>query len=234
VFVVGYLGDWRRAAAVLFEPESLRGNPAPSRKAGQKFAADFVPSVAGSLDTECGGGKLTHQSVANGHLIGTITARMFNALGARDVEEGAVLAVAQPAYALQGAGHASQNSQGSGWNEEVSFTLNRLDVHGVAQPIGLDEEQNAMVDAFGTLKARTAGGGFEGSVMQSNMAVRRLTPIECERLQGFPDGYTNIPWRKAIDSPDGPRYKALGNSMAVPVMKWIGERIKLQMPTPAG
>jgi DNA (cytosine-5)-methyltransferase 1 len=234
VFVVGYLGDWRRAAAVLFEPESLRGNPAPSRKAGQKFAADFVPSVAGSLDTECGGGKLTHQSVANGHLIGTITARMFNALGARDVEEGAVLAVAQPAYALQGAGHASQNSQGSGWNEEVSFTLNRLDVHGVAQPIGLDEEQNAMVDAFGTLKARTAGGGFEGSVMQSNMAVRRLTPIECERLQGFPDGYTNIPWRKAIDSPDGPRYKALGNSMAVPVMKWIGERIKLHMPTPAG
>jgi DNA (cytosine-5)-methyltransferase 1 len=60
-----------------------------------------------------------------------------------------------------------------------------------------------------------------------------LTPTECERLQGFQDGYTNIPWRKAIDSPDGPRYKSLGNSMAVPVMKWIGERIKLQMLTPA-
>ena len=58
------------------------------------------------------------------------------------------------------------------------------------------------------------------------MAVRRLTPIECERLQGFPDGYTNIPWRKAPESPDGPRYKALGNSMAVPVMAWIGKRIK--------
>ena len=60
--------------------------------------------------------------------------------------------------------------------------------------------------------------------LYANMAVRRLTPMECERLQGFPDGYTDIkPKNKA--TPDGPRYKALGNSMAVPVMKWIGERI---------
>jgi DNA (cytosine-5)-methyltransferase 1 len=54
------------------------------------------------------------------------------------------------------------------------------------------------------------------------MSVRRLTPMECERLQGFPDNYTNIP-----DASDGPRYKAMGNSMAVPVMRWIGERIEL-------
>ncbi len=59
------------------------------------------------------------------------------------------------------------------------------------------------------------------------MTVRRLLPIECERLQGFPDDYTLIPWRKkaADDCPDGPRYKALGNSMAVNCMEWIGERI---------
>lgn len=63
------------------------------------------------------------------------------------------------------------------------------------------------------------------AVYQTSMAVRRLTPVECERLQGFPDGYTNIPWRKAAESPDGPRYKALGNSWAVPVVRWIGERI---------
>lgn len=65
------------------------------------------------------------------------------------------------------------------------------------------------------------------NVLIRNTAVRRLTPIECERLQGFPDGYTAIEWRKKPSSecPDGPRYKALGNSMAVPVMKWIGERI---------
>jgi DNA (cytosine-5)-methyltransferase 1 len=58
------------------------------------------------------------------------------------------------------------------------------------------------------------------------MAVRRLTPVECERLQGFPDGYTNIPWRGKEESPDAPRYKAMGNSMAVPVMRWIGKRIQ--------
>jgi len=63
------------------------------------------------------------------------------------------------------------------------------------------------------------------AVTQPAMQVRRLTPVECERLQGFPDNYTNIPWRKKDESPDGPRYKALGNSMAVPVMRWIGERI---------
>jgi DNA (cytosine-5)-methyltransferase 1 len=58
-----------------------------------------------------------------------------------------------------------------------------------------------------------------------SMAVRRLTPVECERLQGFPDDYTNIPWRKQSTSPDGPRYKALGNSWAVPNVRWIGARI---------
>jgi DNA (cytosine-5)-methyltransferase 1 len=57
-------------------------------------------------------------------------------------------------------------------------------------------------------------------------AVRRLTPVECERLQGFPDNYTLVPYRNK-PAADGPRYKALGNSMAVPVMRWIGERIAM-------
>jgi len=84
----------------------------------------------------------------------------------------------------------------------------------------------------GTLRAnpgsgwRSNGTPVEGVAIQA-MQVRRLTPTECERLQGFPDGYTNIPWRKKPESPDGPRYKALGNSMAVPVMRWIGERIQV-------
>lgn len=85
--------------------------------------------------------------------------------------------------------------------------------------IGLDEEQNASVDSFGCLKARKEGGGFEGSVMTGS-AVRRLTPRECERLQGFEDGYTFTDGKA-----DGPRYKALGNSMAVPVIRWIGRRV---------
>ncbi len=67
----------------------------------------------------------------------------------------------------------------------------------------------------------------EHGIMQGS-TVRRLTPRECERLQGFPDDWTRIPWRGAIaeNCPDGPRYKACGNSMAVPVMAWIGERIR--------
>lgn len=77
------------------------------------------------------------------------------------------------------------------------------------------------VDVSQPIMASGSSGGNQGGdyVMQS-MAVRRLTPVECERLQGFPDNYTNIPM-----AADGPRYKALGNSMAVPVMAWIGKRI---------
>lgn len=71
--------------------------------------------------------------------------------------------------------------------------------------------------------------------VQTAMQVRRLTPTEAERLQGFPDGHTLIPWRgkPAEDCPDGPRYKALGNSMAVPVMRWIGARIARQLEAQA-
>jgi len=66
------------------------------------------------------------------------------------------------------------------------------------------------------------GTNTSGPKLMQQMAVRRLTPVECERLQGFPDDYTNIKPK----CPDGPRYKAMGNSMAVPVMRWIGQRIK--------
>jgi len=82
-----------------------------------------------------------------------------------------------------------------------------------------------------TANIRAASGGssrsYVAAVAAATSAVRRLTPRECERLQGFPDDYTAIPWRKkpSGECPDGPRYKALGNSMAVPVMRWIGRRV---------
>jgi DNA (cytosine-5)-methyltransferase 1 len=91
---------------------------------------------------------------------------------------------------------------------------------------------HTMFDVAGPLDASYYKGqgsrqGGEREFVGYEMAVRRLTPTECERLQGFPDGYTQIPWRNksAEDCPDGPRYKALGNSWAVPVVAWIGERI---------
>ena len=84
-------------------------------------------------------------------------------------------------------------------------------------------ELNASTDIVGTMQRGGEGGRADG-VMTPQMAVRRLTPRECERLQGFPDDYTLVEYRGKLAA-DGPRYKALGNSMAVPVMRWLGQRI---------
>ncbi len=87
---------------------------------------------------------------------------------------------------------------------------------GIAKRLGLPISMKSEISP--TLRANM---GDNQVPMANSMAVRRLTPVECERLQGFPDNYTNI----KENCPDGARYKALGNSMAVPVMRWIGERI---------
>jgi DNA (cytosine-5)-methyltransferase 1 len=163
VFVVGYLGDWRRAAAVLFERESLSGNPAPSRE--EKQEATLWPA-------EC---------------VATLNASFGSKQGLEDQ------------HALGGAS----------WF---------VPAKNVAGPL-----------TAGMHKGPRGTEGVESNhIVASNLSVRRLTPTECERLQGFPDGFTEIPYRNktAEKCPDGPRYKALGNSMAVPVMRWIGERIQ--------
>jgi DNA (cytosine-5)-methyltransferase 1 len=103
-----------------------------------------------------------------------------------------------------------------------------------------EADQDAPVIAFGAQNSAAQGDSVSTEVtptldksktpaVAQASAVRRLTPVECERLQGFPDDYTQIPWRNktAESCPDGPRYKAMGNSMAVPVMRWIGERISM-------
>ena len=101
--------------------------------------------------------------------------------------------------------------------------------HETYVPIWRETDQaNAphFIDQTGTLNTNK---GQRGGIVASDMQVRRLTCMECERLQGMPDHHTRIPWRNkpAQDCPDGPRYKAIGNSMAVPVMRWIGERIAM-------
>ena len=78
----------------------------------------------------------------------------------------------------------------------------------------------------GTASALKARDYKDATDLIASNRVRRLTPTECERLQGFPDGFTNVPYKGKPDSPDTQRYKAIGNSMAVPVMRWIGERIQ--------
>lgn len=99
-----------------------------------------------------------------------------------------------------------------------------------AGSIGLEDEQSPTLTADyhnpAVLHLNAPVFAF-GDGRQNQWAVRRLTPRECERLQGFPDDWTLIPWkgRPADECPDGPRYKAIGNSMAVPVMRWIFERM---------
>jgi DNA (cytosine-5)-methyltransferase 1 len=154
--------------------------------------------------------------------------------------------VLEPTYAIQGSmigRNDNAGPQGDGINEEVCFTLNCMDVHGVAQPIAFNispgkgelkddihitqADCSKTIDASASNPAMHQGGTaiLAPTLTAQAMQVRRLTPTECERLQGFPDGYTNIPWRGKPESPDVPRYKALGNSWAVPVVRWIGERI---------
>jgi DNA (cytosine-5)-methyltransferase 1 len=211
VFVVGCLGNWESSAEVLFESESLSGNTQPSRKTREETANSFIPSVANCLQTTS-----NDYSRAEGLRIykeSTSTLCVAAGTGGGNVP-------LTMAYALQGAGSTSQNANGSGYKKEQSFTLNVTDVHGVAQ---FCDTYNGTIqgNVAATMTADMAGPTHSGPKIMQNMAVRRLTEVECERLQGFPDNYTNI----KENCPSGARYKALGNSMAVPVMKWIGERI---------
>ena len=117
-------------------------------------------------------------------------------------------------------------TMGVGENGDPQFTLQAAHSHAVA--IGTDCYNGAITgDVAATMGTPGSSVNASGPTLMQAMTVRRLTPRECERLQGFPDDYTLISWRKkaAGDCPDGPRYKALGNSMAVNCMAWIGERI---------
>lgn len=100
-----------------------------------------------------------------------------------------------------------------------------LQIHG-GKPGG---GKSALIqhDMSATLSTHNTRTLITGDHEERGLTVRRLTPRECERLQGFPDDYTDIPYRNKEHAPDGARYKALGNSMAVPVMRWIGERIQM-------
>lgn len=92
--------------------------------------------------------------------------------------------------------------------------------------LAADEGAGLLRQALSAIQETRRSADGEGQPVRSGMQVRRLTATECEFLQGFPRGYTLIPWRGGM-SPDGNRYKALGNSMAVPVMRWIGQRIAM-------
>jgi DNA (cytosine-5)-methyltransferase 1 len=286
VFVVGYLGDWRRAAAVLFERHSLQGHPAPRRGQGAPVAAITARGVG-----TCGADDKKGQA---GHLIAfggnntsgpidvatalnachSASGRMYfetetfiaTTLRARDLSRGMdsdctdtlVASTITSSYGdcsgqdlknegllvahtLRAEGFdASEDGIGRGIPLVPAVSFN-WQAGGTQTSLGYDPDSEVTGALHVGQTPAIAGNG-----------VRRLTPRECERLQGFPDDYTRIPvkilkrmpktkhfhrypdlygrnddgtWTKY--AADGPRYKALGNSMAVPVMRWIGERIAM-------
>lgn len=123
------------------------------------------------------------------------------------------------------AGNHDKSHANSGQPPAIAYAF-KAGQGAKAGGIGYAEEQSP------TLTSASSGTNLAPAVMHG-VSVRRLTPIECERLQGFPDNHTLIGWRgkDADECPDGPRYKAIGNSMAVPVMRWIAERIAAALPT---
>jgi DNA (cytosine-5)-methyltransferase 1 len=313
VFVVGYLGDWRVAAAVLFERESLQGNPKPSRKKREEVTPDAeggvgesgIPRISNALCARDYKGSQPERNQGAPLIIDRAAFNQGeNAQYEPRIEEGETMsslvakgphAVAQPipihdqATRFNGKRGNKQDGKGNGLGigqeYDPSPTLTKGDRHAVAQPLYYeshpnDSRVNGPKDVADTVSARYGTGGgntplvqqpfrkvrraqsdsdFEtwekdetantlncfdvGDVRSTNvvaqpisldtykppMAIRRLTPIETELLQGFPRNWTQIPYRNkpADQCPDGPRYKACGNSMAVPVMRWIGKRIQL-------
>ena len=290
VFVVGYLGDWRPAAAVLFEPEGMCGGSAPRRKTGQGAA----PTLSARTH---GGGGLGTDFDLDGGLVSAPVASTLNAafgdkLGLEDqhINNGAPAFICESgvkhqSYIAQTSAPAlTRNAYGDNESREGLLVAHSLrsegfdasedgtgrgtpivpvagtlckesfsgggaggyagrrqedDVNVVAiQERAASENPDAGPDGTGvrddgaayTLEARTVSQAVAyDSYAAAGWAVRRLTPRECERLMGFPDDFTQIPWRgKAAENcPDGARYKALGNSMAVNVMRWIGIRIEM-------
>jgi len=230
VFVVGYLGDWRRAAAVLFERDSLSGHPAPSREARQE-AAGYTSSSFGKYSEGVGTVRASGGDLGGGSETLVTKQERVNAITASYGTGGVDYETKPLVFGAQ-----NSSSQGDSVSEHVSPTLDKSKTPAVA--FGLIDTTGHQGDRFvaegdvsqalSASAGNNAGGGGT-CLLTSSAQVRRLTPIECERLQGFPDNYTQIPWRNKApeDCPDGPRYKAMGNSMAVPVMNWIGRRIQM-------
>jgi DNA (cytosine-5)-methyltransferase 1 len=223
VFVVGYLGDWRRAAAVLFERHSLQGHSPPRRETGQRAA----PTI--SARTEGGGGLGTGFDLDGGviewppQVAPSLYAKFGNKMGLEnqhlDSLKGGLFTFAIQERAVSE--NLENGPQGKGYQPDAAYTL---EARNKVQAVAFTQNQRDEIRELTVAGALSAEPGMKQQTYVQTSAVRRLTPRECERLQGFPDDYTLISHR-GKPAADGPRYKALGNSMAVPVMRWIGERI---------
>ena len=245
VFAVLDTGDWAGRPPILLEPESLRGDTAPRREAGESITHDIAPCIGAALKhsddlaftltqpSPSGGGH--PQAVA--YPINTQIALRHEALGRNTgfgiAEDGA------PGFTLQaGHGHAVAYA----FQPRIARN-GRGDMGDVVRALNAQSGETGKGDAapcvafnWNAQAAQLPSAGGRGTevndgltcsqqaAVATSIQVRRLTPTECERLQGFPDGHSAITYRNN-PACDGPRYKALGNSMAVPVMRHIGIKI---------
>lgn len=236
VFVVGYLGDWRCAAAVLFERHSLSRHPAPSPEAGSTIAASITASL-GRRNGHPDGGD------TKGHLIAGCLNSGGNNGGFR-TEPGEHLVASSGAVPRPLTSHPGGNRTDLDTETFIAHTL-RAEGFDASEdgtgrgtplvPVGFNWNQGGQSNLGMSLSGVPPVKTKHPPAVFVGPRVRRLTPLECERLQGFPDHWTLVPFR-GKPMADGPRYKCIGNSMAVPCMRWIGERIalvnsmKLQIP----
>ena len=217
VFVVACLGDWRAPAEVLSLREGLRGYLEAGGKKRKGSAADAGSGVEAGCWWD--GGQVSQ----------TLDAVLSK--GQTMPEKNRFPAVLQPAIPFRKSKRAcstTDNEASAGdQTPHVAYPVVPLDGMNLLSRLGECGEEHSMQNFQpGEPQFTLKKGGSQHGVL-TPMAVRRLTPVECERLQGFPDNWSRIPWKgkPETECPDGPRYKACGNSMAVPVMRWIGERI---------
>lgn len=222
VFVVINTRDWRRSAAVLFEQEGMHGNFEKDKKKGETVARGF---------REGAGAQIVSYGINRNAFFENGTSMCETSL----LETSPCIDTHSPNHSVAyGIRLANTNGNGVGIREEQTPTITTRGPDAIAYLLrvrggkeGGGKGALLQTERSGTLATRNDQTLF--SMVHDNWCIRHLTPVECERLQGFPDNWTRIPYRgKPEDEcPDAPRYKAIGNSMAVPVMRWIGERIQM-------
>lgn len=247
VFAVLDTGDWASRPPILLERDRLRGDHPPRREAGEEVAGTLKVRAGGSCGPEGPEGACVghiRPVTADGLIAGTVSSKWAKGTGGPAGDECQNLV----AHTLRGSGFdASEDGTGRGTPlVTVAFPANLSGTqrasaenlspslcaenptavaHGFQPRIARNGrgDMGEVVSALNAQSGKTGKGDAAPCVAVYN-AVRRLMPEECEALQGFPRGYTLIPVR-GKPAADGPRYKALGNSMAVPVVRWIGKRV---------
>ena len=247
VFVVGSARGWASAAAVLFEPASLSGHPAPSRAARKDIARPIGAGAPGGSgyrnDADTADNLIArHVSTRGGQRYDsesdTLVAHTLRAEGFDASEDGTGRGTPLIAQPLTAGSNPNSNAAGRRREDDINLiafharqdpdsgsVTHPLDTDGTSIAVAFQCSQSGerVDDVAPTLDCNWGSRRRAGIV---STAVRRLTPRECERLQGFQDDYTLIPY-KGHAAKDAPRYKALGNSMAVPVIRWLGERMAM-------